>query len=71
MGPLGEIGGRELPVLVRIVDPRQEPPPLLVLGDVEEELENLGAVPVKVPLEGVDVLVALLPHPLALRRIRR
>ena len=59
---LGEVGGREFPVLPRIFEPLQEPLALLVLGDVEEELEDHRAVAGQVPLEGVDVFVAVGPE---------
>ena len=53
-------------MLVRPVEPLEEPPLLLVLRDVQEELEDHRAVADQVPLEGVDVLVA--PPPELLRR---
>ena len=46
--------GRELPVLLRVVNAFEEPPLLLLLGDVEEELAH-HAVPRQVMLEGADV----------------
>src|ERR1700722_16851073 len=44
-----------------MVEPRQVPPPLLFLRDVEEELDHTGAASIQMVLEGVDVLVPSLP----------
>src|SRR5262249_28159129 len=52
---------RELPVLLRLLDPFEEPPSLLLLRDVEEELADDDAVPREVALEVADVPEALLP----------
>ena len=59
---LGQVGGRELPVLRRVVQAVEEPPLLLLLGDVQEDLHDPGAAAVEVALEGVDVRIALLPQ---------
>ena len=61
---LGDVGGVELPFLARRVEPREEALLLHVLRDVEEELDDPRPGPVEVALEGVDVLVALLPETL-------
>ena len=75
VGPLGQVGRGELPVLVRAVEPLEEPPLLLLLRHVQEELEDHRPVPDQVPLERVDVLVApppeLLPELLARQPLRR
>src|SRR5688572_18180678 len=60
--PLGDVGGVELPQLVRVVEPGHEPPLLLRLRHVEEELHDLGAVAVEMPLPGVQIVVARLPE---------
>ena len=59
---LGEISRRELPALGGVVEAFQEPLPLLVSGDVQEQLHDPGVAAMQVAFEGVDVLVALLPH---------
>src|ERR1700733_8358173 len=61
--PIDEIGRRELPLLERVVEASEEPPSLLVLGYVEEELHDPRAAPLEMVLEGVDVLEPLLPKP--------
>ena len=52
----------ELPVLVRLIDAGEEPLSLLLLGKMEEYLDDLRAVKVEVPLHIHDGAVALLPH---------
>jgi len=69
--PLLGVGEGELPVLVRVVQPRQEAPPLLLVGDVEEELPDRDPTPVEVGLEVPDRLEPLLPDPLRDERRRR
>ena len=59
---LGDVGRVELPLLARRLEPRDEAFLLHLLGDVEEELDDLRPVAVEVALEGVDVLVARLPE---------
>ena len=59
---LGDVRRVELPLLAGRVEPREESVPLRLLRDVQEELHDLGPVAVEVALEGVDVLVALLPE---------
>ena len=61
MPAFGEIVDRELPVLVGDVESLEEALLLLVTRDVEEDLDDPGAVPVEVALEGVDVLEPVLP----------
>jgi len=56
---LFEVGGGELPVLVRVVDAGLEAAGLLVVGDVEEELEDDDVVVGDGLLPLVDVLHAL------------
>jgi hypothetical protein len=58
----GQVGGRELPVLGRVVQAVEEPLLLFLLGDVQEDLHDPGAVAVEVVLKGVDVRITLLPH---------
>ncbi len=58
---LADVGGRELPVVVGQVDPAQEPDPLLLLGEVEEQLHDPEAVVGQVALPVVDLAVAPLP----------
>src|SRR6266536_3325804 len=58
------VGRRELPVLVRVVQPRQQPLLLFLSRDVQEELPDDRAVPGQMALEGVDVVVPLFPDAL-------
>jgi len=60
--PLGPVSGRGFPVLGRAVQAFEESPLLHLLGDVEKELDDPGAVAVEVALERVDVLVAVPPN---------
>jgi hypothetical protein len=62
VSPLGDVGRVELPFLAGAVESRDEPLLLDRLRDVQEELDDLRAVAVEVALEGIDVLVALLPE---------
>src|SRR5690606_9277245 len=57
----------ELPVLLRTVYAIIETFALLLLRHVQEELQDRRAVARQVTLEGVDVLVAVLPELLAVR----
>jgi len=41
VAPLGDVGGGKLPAFVGLVDPVEEPLPLLVAGDIEENLTTL------------------------------
>src|ERR1700743_427413 len=54
--------GRKLPGVLRKVDAPQEAPALLLLGEVEEELDDLEAVVGQIPLPLIDRAVAVLPH---------
>ena len=56
-----EVAEPELPVLVRLLEARLEPPLLLVLRDVQQHLDDRGALVGEQLLEHVDVVVALLP----------
>ena len=67
VGPLGDVGGLELPLLAGCVQAGDEPPLLLLLRHVEEELHDLGPAAIQVALERVDVVVASLPELLAAR----
>lgn len=69
---LGEVVVAELPVLVRVVDAGEQTLALLVLRQVQEELDDAGAVAVQVPLRIDDGTVAALPQRLALKgRVRQ
>src|SRR5213592_557596 len=57
--PLLQIARRELPVLARVGQALEEPAALLALADVEEELQDEGAVLGEDALEAVDLIVAL------------
>ena len=59
---LGQIASRELPVLGGVVQALEKSLLLLLAGEVQEDLHDPGAGAGKVALEGVDVLVAVLPH---------
>jgi hypothetical protein len=61
-GPLPDVGQAELPVFVGPVDPGEEALPLLLLREVEEKLEDLGAAPVEVLLEVDDGAVPVRPQ---------
>src|SRR5262249_10890557 len=63
--PFRQIAGGELPALPRVVEPFEEALFLHLLGNVQKELDEDGAVARQVALEGVDVLVAALPEGLA------
>src|SRR5215831_3165620 len=62
------VGGREFPVLVRSVEARQEALPLLLARQVQEKLENDGALPSEVILKMRDVEKPLVPDALAHER---
>src|SRR5512135_19699 len=62
---LAHVRGRELPVLVRVVQPLEKAPFLLGARHVQEELEEQEAVACEIALEIGDVLEALLPDVLA------
>jgi hypothetical protein len=58
---LGHVVGGELPVLLGEVDAGQEAPALLLLGQVQEELDDDEPVVGEVALPVVDLLVAAAP----------
>ena len=64
MFALSKIGGRELPVLRRLVEPLQEALSLLAPRHVEEELADDDAVVRQILFEVADVLRSLLPDAL-------
>jgi LuxR family transcriptional regulator, maltose regulon positive regulatory protein len=57
VAPLPNIGGRELPVLLRVVDALEEPLGLLPLGQVQHDLDDVDAVVDQVALPVVDLPV--------------
>ena len=59
--PVLEVAPLELPSLVRVVESCLEASSLLLGGDVEEELDDGGALIGEQALEVVDVLIAPLP----------
>ena len=68
VGPLGaggDVGGGEFPVFGGVVEAFEEAFFLFVLGEVEEEFEDEGAVADEVSFEGVDVVVAGVPEAVA------
>src|SRR3954453_15326841 len=64
-----DVVGVERPLALGRVQAREEAALLLVARDVQEELDDLGAVAVEVALERVDVLVASLPDPRGVRPV--
>src|SRR5215470_3064344 len=64
-GALAHIGRRELPMLVRFVEPAEESLLLLAARHVQEELEHDQTLMAQVPLEMRDVGQSLLPDVLA------
>ena len=54
-GSFGDIGRRELPVLLRVLEPLDQPLALLLFGDVQEKLEDQGAVAAEVVLKRIDI----------------
>ena len=58
---LADIGRRELPVLLGLVEALEEALALFVLRHVQEELADQHALPREVALVGVDVFEALAP----------
>ena len=59
--PRVEVAEAELPVLVRFGEPGLEPALLLVLGDVQQDLDDRGALVGEHLLERADVVEALPP----------
>src|SRR5438128_1250503 len=62
MRAFSEIRHRELPLLVVIVQPLEEPPLLLLLRHMQEKLQDDGAVARQMFFELIDILVAILPQ---------
>jgi len=62
---LPDVGRRELPVPLRDVDPLQEALPLLLLGQVQEDLDDGEPVVDQIALPVVDLPVATAPDVLA------
>ncbi len=60
--PFPDVGGGELPVLLRPVDPLEEAGALLLLGQVQEDLHHFEPVVREVVLPAVDLPVAAVPH---------
>src|SRR5262245_2287053 len=56
-----DVGGAELPVALRIVDPGEQPVALLVAADVQEDLDDPVALLGQVVLPVVDLAVAPFP----------
>src|SRR5207248_8093057 len=61
---LANIRGGELPVLRWLVDARNEPLPLRLPGEIEEQLDDADTVVRKVALVVVDLAEPLLPDPI-------
>src|SRR6202050_4055438 len=61
VAPLPDVAGRELPVLVRMIDPLEEPSGLLFPGQVEHDLDDVDAVTGQVAFPVVDLPVAAGP----------
>src|SRR3546814_2683014 len=57
----GEVARVALPVLLRFLQPILEAPALLLLGDVEDDLDQRGAVAREVAFHAADIIEALLP----------
>ena len=60
--PVLEVGRVELPALLGNLDALGQAFGLLLLGDVEHELQDPGAIVGEHLLEGVDLVIALLDH---------
>src|SRR5258708_13757476 len=60
--PLPDVTGGELPVLLRVVDPLEEPLGLLPLRQVQHDLDDMDPVVDQVALPVVDLTVAAGPH---------
>src|ERR1035438_6991718 len=61
----------EFPVLVRLINAREEPLSLLVLRQVQEELDNPGAVTVEMLLQIHDGAIPLIPNALFVEQLIR
>src|SRR6266446_3612195 len=66
-----DVGEADLPVLAGLVDARQEPPALLFLRKMQEELDDVRAVAVQMTLQAEDRPVALLPDVVFVRQVAR
>src|ERR1019366_8489896 len=60
--PLVNVGGAELPVLVRLIDARKETLSLLLVRKVQENLDDLRAVAMKMLLQIADGVIPLGPN---------
>ena len=68
---LGNVVHGKFPALGRLLDAVEEALALLVPRDVEKEFQDQRAVAREMPLEGADVLEALLPDVLADELLRQ
>ena len=64
-----DVGEAELPVLVRLVDAGEEPLALLLLGQMQEELDDPRAVAVEMPFQIHDGAVSVVPDLLSSRSV--
>ena len=69
--PFVNVGEAEFPVLLRLIDPIEEALTLLVLRQVEEDLNDPGAVTVEMILQVHDGPIALLPNVLLVAQLFR
>src|ERR1700736_4684962 len=60
--PFANIGKRELPRLLRIVESLEKAPTLFFLGNVEEQFQHLDAVVDEIALPVVYLVESLAPH---------
>ena len=67
--PFVNIRQTQLPVLLRIVDARQEPLPLLILREVQEHLDDARGVSVKVLLEVHNRTIPIVPFRLVVLKL--
>jgi hypothetical protein len=63
------VGGAELPVLLRLIDARKESFSLFFVGEVEEYLDGLGGVAMKMLLHVHNGLKPLLPNVLLVAQL--
>jgi hypothetical protein len=59
---LFDIGGAELPILLRLVDAGEKALALLVLGQVEEELDDARPIGMEMSFQIGDRTVAIVPE---------
>src|ERR1035438_764205 len=69
--PLVNVGGTELPVLFRLIDALKESLSLLFIRKVQEYLDGLRVVVVKVLLQVNDGVIPLLPEILLVTQLIR